>query len=160
QSLYRLSQVDLVPVDLDAVLRLERRRDVLVGDRAEGLVLGTHLEAHDHGFVVDLVGDRLRLVALLGLLLDGSLAQPLRLRLRAPTRGHGQLARQEEVAAVAVGHLLHIAGVADVLDVLRQQDPHFTRPPTLIGTRRVGGLAKVFDRTNASPRAWRSTQYR
>ncbi len=52
-----LLQVDLVAVDLDPVLGFERGRDVLVGDRAERLVLGPYLQPHHNRLVVDLIGD-------------------------------------------------------------------------------------------------------
>ena len=44
QLLDRLLQVDLVAVDVDLVLGLERGRYIRVGDRAEGLVLGTRAQ--------------------------------------------------------------------------------------------------------------------
>src|SRR5438128_4563488 len=121
----RLLHVDLVPVDLNPMLRLQRAGDVLVRDRAERLVLGSDLQPNHDSLVVDLVGDGLRLVALLRLPLDRSVAQTLRLSLRPLSRRHRQLAPQQEVAAVPVGDFLHIACAADIVDIFRQQDPQF-----------------------------------
>src|SRR5436309_14446157 len=92
KCLDRLPEVDLVPVDLDAVLRLQRRGDVLVGDRAERLVLVADLQAHDHGLVVYLVLDRLRSGAILRLALLRGFAQP-------PGFGLGPLPRPDGHAA-------------------------------------------------------------
>src|ERR1700674_489392 len=55
KRLDRLLHVDLVPIDVDSVLGLERCSDVLVCDRAERLVLGTNLQSPDHRLVVDLI---------------------------------------------------------------------------------------------------------
>src|SRR5690348_3748551 len=160
QLLDRLFQIDLVPVDLDAVLRLQRGGDVLVRDGAEGLVFGADPQAHDDGLVVDLIGYRLRLVAILGLALDRRVAQPLGLGLGSLPGGHRQLAAQEEVAAITVRDLLNVPGATEVVDIFCQQDPHFTRPPTWIDIR-LGGLANDgFGRPNATARGGQQRQYR
>src|SRR5712692_685738 len=86
QRLDGLLHVDLVPVDLYAMLSLEGAGDVLVRDRAESLVLGADLEAHDDGLVVDLVGQRLGSDAVLRLALDGRVLQPRRWPTRSTTR--------------------------------------------------------------------------
>src|SRR5438270_1802820 len=159
QRLDGLLQVDLVAIDLDTMLRLQSRRDVLVGDRTKGLVLRADLQAHDHGLVADLIGDSLGVGAVLRLAFDRCIAQPLGLGLGSLSSGDGQLAPKQEVAAVSVGDLLDIAGAPDILNVLRQQDPQFTRPPTWIDIRRGGGLANGFDRRRAPNRAWRLPRY-
>jgi hypothetical protein len=40
-------------------------------------------------------------------------------RYAPPVAGHGQLARQQEVARVALGHFLQLAALAERLDVLK-----------------------------------------
>src|SRR6266849_2816553 len=109
-----------------AMLSLEGAGDVLVRDRAESLVLGADLEAHDDGLVVDLVGQRLGSDAVLRLALDGRVLQPFCLRLDALVGPNRQLARQQEVAAVSVRDILHVAGLADIRDILGQHHPHLS----------------------------------
>src|SRR6266852_315414 len=121
-----LLHVDLVPVDLDPMLSLEGAGDILVRDRAESLVLGPDPEAHDHRLVVDLVSERLRLDVVLHFALDHSVAQPLGFCLDALVSSYGQLARQQEVAAISVRDVFHVAGLADVRDILGQHHPHFS----------------------------------
>src|SRR5207248_10718868 len=134
--------------------------DVLVGDRAERFVLGPDLQPHHHRLVVNLIRDRLRLVALLRLALGRRVTQALRLGFGPLSGCDRTLAADQAVAVVTVRDLLHVAGAADVVDVLCQQDPQFTRPPTWIDIRRGGGLANGFDRPDASPHDARWKQYR
>src|SRR5215469_4059561 len=120
ELLQGILQLDPAPVDVHLVLEPQRGGDVVVGDGAEDLVLGSDLEPDHDGLVVDDLRQLLGLVALLGLAPGDRLAQPLRLRLNAARGDDGQLAGDQEVAPVAVGHLLDVAGLADVLDVLDQ----------------------------------------
>src|SRR5262249_61109743 len=64
----------------------------------------------------------LGMVAVLGLPLYNSHAEPPRLRLRALSCNDRQAPRDEVVAAVAVRPLLHVPSLTDVLDVLYQHD--------------------------------------
>src|SRR5260370_28498285 len=80
-----LFQVDLVAVDLDAVLRLEGGRDVLVRDGAQRLVLGPNLQSNHDRLVVHLVRHNLPVGALLPLPLYPCLPPPLPLPLRPPS---------------------------------------------------------------------------
>ena len=60
----------------------------------------------------------------------------------APARGHeGQAARQQVVAAVAVGDLDDVAALAQPVDVGAQDDLHHRRPPSR--RRRVVDLGRV-----------------
>src|SRR5437660_1960070 len=122
QLLQRVLDVDLAAVDVHLVLQAQRGGHVVVGDRAEHLVLGADLEPDHHRLVVDELGQLPGLVALLGLAPGGRLAEPPGLGLGALPRQHRELAREQVVAAVAVGDVLHIAGQADVRDVLGQHD--------------------------------------
>ena len=68
----------------------------------------------------------------------------------AAGRGHGQLLRDEEVGGVAVGDLLHVAALADLRHVLRQDDLHALRSSLLIQARVRGPRPSCF---MASPTA-------
>src|SRR6185369_178652 len=53
---------------------------------------------------------------------------------------HRDPVRNEEVGGVAVGHLLHLAALAELLDVLGQDDLHAVRSSLLIQSRTRGPM--------------------
>src|SRR5215470_1964613 len=111
-------------IDVDLVLKAQRRGDVVVCDGTEHLVLCAYLETHDDSFIVDELGQFLGLVAVFCLASDDGLAEPPRLRLRALPCHDRQPARDQVVAPVAVRHLSHIPCLTDVLDVF---DQHYSQ---------------------------------
>src|SRR2546421_11709811 len=129
--------VDLVPVDVDPVLGLEGDGHILVGDGAERLVLGSDLQTNNNRLVADLVRQRLSLRPVLRLASAHSRAQTLGLGFDTPKRRHRQLARKQEVATIAVGDLLDVTGLADVVDVLGQHHAHVPSPPPPMDMNRL-----------------------
>src|ERR1043165_3088409 len=123
EGLDRLIELDRAVVDIDS-RALELLGDVLVGDRAEQLlVLADHaleLQRHD----VDARGDDGGARALLG---DLALDQRL-LVVEAVLVAHGgadrEAARHQVVAAVPRTHRDQLARLAEVLNVLREDDLH------------------------------------
>src|SRR4029079_11854508 len=65
--------------------------------------------------------------------------------------GHGQLLRDEEVRREAVRDLLHLATLADLVDVLREDDLHALRSSLLIQARVRGPRPSVFMASLAPP---------
>src|SRR5688500_8968638 len=119
----RLGELDLAPVDLDA-LRGEQLRDLRRGDGAEQLALFAHLHR-------DLERDRLdaRLLGVERLALPrhlvGDHALVVLERLHARLGGGDRLAlREQAVAREARAHLPRLAGVAEPRDVFAQDDLH------------------------------------
>src|SRR3954447_7488743 len=118
----RLVEVHVTLVDRDAARVLDRVGDVLRRDRAEQATVLAGLLADGQDGAVELLGvllsarDQVARSALLGLdALAGGLD-------RALGRRSGELARDQEVAEVALRDVDHGALLADVLDVLEQDD--------------------------------------
>src|SRR5579875_17997 len=123
----RLVQMHLAAVDVEA-LCLQMCGDVSRRHRAEQVVILAHLALEDQHKTVQLSYQRF----CLGLLL-GRLAHCRSLHvfnLLAIGRGclHGKLFRQQIIAAVTVGHLHHVAAVAQVVDVFFQNHFHCESP--------------------------------
>src|SRR5690606_1034935 len=123
ERLHRLLELDPAMVDLDVRL-LQLLRDVAAGDRAEQLlVLADHaLELERHA--VDAVRELVRRGALLLDLAGDDGALVLEAVLVGNRRGDREATRHEVVAAVARANRDDLAGLAEVLDVLREDNLH------------------------------------
>ena len=127
ERLERVGQVDLPLVDLES-LGDERLRDVGRSDRpVQGVVLADAAGDLDLGLREPLaVGFRLRLFLEIARL--GGVPLALDLLLVGLGDGERQLARQQEVARVAVGDLDNLAASAEVIDVFSENDFHVLSP--------------------------------
>src|SRR5579884_1094832 len=123
QALDRIGQVDVVAVDLDAVLLLELGGDVGCPDRAVQPLCRPHFGHDAQARARDLLGQGLRLGQLARASLGLGLALRLKLLERLGRGRSGQASRQQEVARVAVGHLADIAGLV-LVDILRENNFH------------------------------------
>src|SRR3984893_4437223 len=159
QLLERLLELDPPAVDLDLGLLLDGFRDVLARDGTEDLVFCPHLEPDDDRLVVDLLGQLPGGLLLLGLAAGGGVLNPASLTLRTAPSEHSQLARDQVVAAEAVGDILDLAGPADVLDVLGQHNFQAGSSSTKRGLLRAMALALLLCTTRpTNDRAsWRSS---
>src|SRR5437879_1832245 len=123
-GLDRLLELDLAPVQRDPVLLLERRRHIGVGHGTKQLAIlpAPQLQYHLHGLELD--GQCLRLIQLALLALHRRGLGAIHLLLRALGRGLGQLARKQEVARVAVGHVFGLTGLSRAFHILGQDNLH------------------------------------
>ena len=121
-------------VDVDAAAG-ERIGDVLGRDRAVELAALADLDAHRQGRAGDAGRGDLGVLALALALVLAARDVVLPGAIGAAGRGHGELLRDEEVGRVAVGDLLHLAALADLRHVLRQDDLHALRSSLLIQAR-------------------------
>jgi hypothetical protein len=123
--------LDLAPVDLLAKLLRQLLGDLGVRHRAVEPTGVARAGGEGQAHAADAVGERLHRHFLLGdLALLGSLAL-LHLLDHASRRGNRHPSRDEVVARVAWLDLLQRAGIAQLLDVLGQDDLHGgSRPPS------------------------------
>src|SRR2546421_808916 len=123
-GLDRRDQRDTALVDDRAARVLDRRGDVGRGDRAEESpgVTGAGLQLDPDGFELGL--------DLIGLLQRGDRADPTRtadlldVLLAALRPAHGEAARDQVVAGVAVLDLDDVAGGAEAVDLIGEEDLH------------------------------------
>src|ERR1041384_69068 len=121
--LERLGQVDLLALDLVALLR-ELLVDVLARHRAEQLVLRAGLAGELHLDGVELVRHRGHVLPLLGRARHDAgllVLQPPHVLLGGR---HRELPREQVIAAVARLHFHQRAGLAQVLQIFGQDDFH------------------------------------
>jgi hypothetical protein len=134
-ALDRVVEADLPAVDPDLPRAPDLVRDVRRRDRAEERPGGAGLHVEREHRLPQRVRDRLGLVGRRRLV-AGTLGVPLLelgdLRGRGPLR---QLAREEEVARVAVGHVHDLAPEAELLDVVEEDDVH--RYPETYGSSAI-----------------------
>src|SRR5439155_7809135 len=123
ERLERLLELDLVAIDGDATAG-EGLRDLLGRDRAVQLAALADLHAHGQRGRRDAGGGDLGIgtFALALLLARGDVVLPG--AIGAAGGGHGQPAGDEEVRGEAVGDGLHLARLAELVHVLRQDDLH------------------------------------
>src|SRR5712671_7012579 len=119
--------MDLLAVYL-VPLRRELLVDVLAGDRAEQLVLLAHLARELQLQRGELLRLRVHVGAVLGRAREDARLLVLELPDVLRGRRHRHAARQQVVATVARLHLHQRAGLAQVLQVLRQDDLHVPAP--------------------------------
>src|SRR6185436_17731052 len=115
-SLDRLGELQLAPIDVEALLR-QRLGDVGRGDRAVQRIGLADPAGDDNLDARQPVGDRLRDFLLFRFLRVELGALPLYLLPVAGRHRQGQLAREQVVARVAVGDLHDLAAIPEVLDV-------------------------------------------
>ena len=116
--------MDVAPVHGDTLLRRERLRDVRRGDRSEQLALLASPRRDHDGGLDDAGGDRLELALLRVRPRPMSPREALGVTHGPLLGAHGEAARDQEVAGVAVGDIRDIAGVTQALDRLLQDDLH------------------------------------
>src|SRR4029079_12690419 len=142
-------EVDLVAVDVDPPPR-QGVGDVLRRDRAVELAALADLDAHREGGGRD---PGCRDVGFLALPLPLVLAAGdvvLPGAVGAAGGRHRDSLRNEEVRGEAVGHLLHFAALAELVDVLGQDDLHAIGSSLLIHSRTRGAIPDCW---SAAP-AW------
>jgi len=123
-GLHGLVELDLPAIERDPVLLLERRRHIGVGHGTKQLAVlpAAQFQHHLHGLELD--GQCLRLVQFAVLALDRRGLDAIHLLLRALGRRLGQLAREQEVARITVGHVFGLTSLSGAFHILGQDNLH------------------------------------